>query len=223
MRRSFTLAALAVAALMAAGSAYAQGVPVANRSDLSGPTIDWGVLGPEGTNPGNPFTTSAGIGTVTGSTNGIFHRYDAASGWNGGFSPGDHLLYTSGSNMTFDFSSPIFGFGTQTWYDIPPSGDVVFTEYLGLVQTGTFTYTTGGGNACNCNQATFFGIMDNSGFDRVVLQTLGSSGTFDFAINDVTLEEVNITPVTTPEPASLLLFGTGLTSLAGVIRRRRKN
>jgi len=40
----------------------------------------------------------------------------------------------------------------------------------------------------------------------------------DFAINDVTLDSSGEAP--TPEPSSLLLFGTGLVGFAGVLRRK---
>jgi hypothetical protein len=218
MRRSFTLSA--VAALMVAGSAYAQSVPVATRAELSGPTIDWGTTSPSGSS----FTAPAGSGTVTVSTNGTFIGYVAGSGWQGGFTDGDNLLFTyQGSYMQFDFSGAVHGFGTQTWFNYPPSGQLTFSTYLGGVLNGYFAYSTGGGYDCNCDQATFFGAINSGGFDRVVIDATVQDGgnPFEFAINDVTLNEGTIGPV--PEPASLLLLGTGITSLAGFVRRRRKS
>ena len=79
---------------------------------------------------------------------------------------------------------------------------------------GSWTYATGGGGG-GLGTATFFGVLDDSGFDRVVM-TGNASGFQEFAVNDL-----GINAIATPEPASLWLVGTGLLLGAGAAGRRR--
>ena len=205
MRRTAALLS-SVAFLTLAQPASAQ-TTTGNRADFSG-NINWS---------SGFINTPAGSTTVSASSNGVLQLAVAGISWGGGFTDGDALLFDGGGSfMQFDFASAISGFGTQAWFNYF-SGSVVFQEYLGSTLKGSWSYGTGAGGGGNNNQATFFGVLDNSGFDRVVM-TGNAPGFQEFAINDVA-----INATTTPEPASLALLGSGLVAVFGVARRRRNS
>ena len=173
-----------------------------NRGDFSG-TVNWS---------SGFINTAAGSTTVSVSSNGALQLAVAGINWGGGFTNGDQLLYNGGgSYMQFDFASPITGFGTQAWFNYS-GGSIGFEEYLGNTLRGFWLFGTGAGGVGNNNQATFFGVLDSSGLDRVVMTSCASYQ--EFAINDVA-----INTTTTPEPATLALFATGL---VGVFWRNRR-
>ncbi len=63
----------------------------------------------------------------------------------------------------------------------------------------------------------YTGTVDATSATSTLDLTFGNDVGY-FQLDDVSV--VNTTPVVTPEPGSLLLFGTGLLALAGVARRR---
>lgn len=53
--------------------------------------------------------------------------------------------------------------------------------------------------------------------DTIIFKTLNDNGVSDFSVAGLTYS-----PAEVPEPATMLLFGAGLTALTGVIRRKRR-
>lgn len=217
-----TLAAVALLATTAVsaqaqtsfiGSDVAFGTPAGN--------IFWGSLGSVYTNVSNPFTINSTIGGLSANVSqagaSSFQRRDQGNGWGGNFGGGAQLLWTAGGNgpMSLLFNNAISAFGTQIQADFYGS----FTAYISAYDAGnnllgSFS-ANGNSNGAGNNSALFVGVSSTSGISRVELNV--NTGNGDFAINDVRLDSTS-----TPEPASFVLFGTGLAALGFVRRRRNK-
>lgn len=210
------LAVAAAVILFAAVAAADSFTTYTSRSSFGGnDSLDWGQLGPAFTSVASGTTaTSVGSVGVTVTDNGGYERRDQgiSGGWNGNFSPGDHLLWNMQNGPdTWTFSQGISGIGFNIQDDAFGSFVATFT-----LSTGDTFSTSGNSNANSDGSAAFWGIFDNSGANITSLTI--STGSNDFAVNQLSL----YTGAVTPEPASLVLFGSGLLGLGGVIRRRRK-
>ncbi len=157
--------------------------------------------------------TGANIGSVI-LTTGNFISYDSNTFTYTFSSVGSSLVITANSN---------FGNGV-------PAGSVLFsgnfTGTITLTQTGCFTFT-----GCNIPFQLSGTIAGTLGQDLMNLFGLGNSSNasgwvmqtqlvFASETDPMSFIQQGDASVVVPEPGTLALFGTGLLSVAGILRRR---
>lgn len=192
-----------------------------NPSDI----IDWTQLGPDFTVVGTPalvFTANgypALVGNVTGAP---FARVDAGNSWQESkFDFGESLVWTGGGGpFLMQLGQPVNSVG----FGIEPDQFGLFTAIVSLYDPsanllGTFSFN-GDSPVCDPNcyggDEMFVGIADHSGnnIGFILIDTTTAAGiSSDFAIDDPSFTYV-------PEPGSLVLLGSGLIGVAGLVRRK---
>ncbi len=212
MTKRKLLASIAVVAVYVFGqvpSAYAGAIQLTNVSDLTpgGTQITYPTSIPDSFN----FNLSAGGVTLTFSS-GIFSVLDS-DGFD--FPAGTTLLLTQGGSLTIDFGPGVQEFGLFAQSREFNFETFTFDVYHGPAAPTSFT----AGPADNSGVpgvALFLGSRATNG-DLITQVVIGEPDN-NFAVGPITFSEP-VAAETVPEPASLLLLGTGL---LGAVRLRKR-
>jgi len=207
-------AVLLAASLGVAAQTQAQ-TAVTNRNQIvNGQTFTWN----NATGSGPLTFNLGGVGATASGNGSLFGPCVVGACWSGGFNSGQYItMLNSGANqVTFTFASDISAFATQAWFSSGfVGGNIVVDAFRGNTLTGTYNFTTGGG-AINPAQASVMGVLDNSGFDKLVFTSSPNGGSEDFAMNDITFLSSTV-----PEPSTYALMLVGLGTIGFAARRRR--
>ncbi len=168
-------------------------------SSFTGSTVSWQYYA-----YGGPYAgvESSGSFTVNGTVGGTF--IDIADN--------SYFNIIAGSNyVTFDYS--VDSYGSATWADSVLSLSPDIYNGIDLMFTGAPTITS----------VTIDPATNMVGFASSYLYFTGSEIQVDWHLlpfDTSTIVKLDLNGTSTPEPGSLLLFGSGLLGAVGVIRRK---
>jgi hypothetical protein len=147
-----------------------------------------------------------------------FYNLQEGVTWNGQFANGQGILYNgalfgnNGVDFVLTFDQGVYAAGTyiQSDYYGP------FTAFVTLYDQNSNvigTFSAGGYSTYGPGTALFLGGYDNVPFWAIQFGVVDQFGLDDIAIGTTWYN-------TTPEPGTLVLFGSSVLGLAGYLRRR---
>ena len=179
-----------------------------------------------------PVTSFLGNSALIGNTNGgQFLTVQESYTWLGNFDYGEYLAWTgnpnfgigSGGPFAIVLANPASSIGIGIQADLFGG----FTAKISLFNTGgVLIYSntfSGVSNGSEAGDNLFVGLGDLTGVNigAIVISTDSGANnpmfSNDFAVNDPSF---TYAPIPTPEPGSLMLLGSGLLGVAGLVRRK---
>ncbi len=223
------LALLLCCLVFAVGSAWAGTGLITNPAQINQDYYDWciqfGCLN-DYTQYATPQPITSQIFGVTGTVglNGGFQSfYNLQEGvtWSGQFANNEGILYNgrllgnqdAGFVVTFDM--PVLAAGTYIQSDYYGA----FTAFVTIYDINSQvvgTWVEDGNSGFGPGTALFIGAYDSQGIYAIQFDVQDQFGLNDVAIGTTWINTIN----TTPEPGTLVLFGSSALGLAGYLRRR---
>lgn len=212
------ICALGLCGLLAAAAAEARAdaVQLFARSQLSASATTAQYADPAYSILSSPFVMSAAGNSLTFSNSGQFERRDDGPEFQTDFAEGTRLLLSQGTTnnvTTIDFAAGVtqLGFDLQ---DFPVVGNFQIEVFNGDTSLGTFSVLDIAGDGL----PAFFGVSTSGG--DVITRVVITGFTANYAIGPVSFVNASA-PAEVPEPATLLLLGTGVAGAFAAARRRR--
>jgi len=209
--------------VLAVGSGWAGAGLTTNPAQINQAYVDWCVnFGCTGGSFPTPRMWTSNIGgTGTVGLNGGFQNFynlQQSVSWNGNFPANMGLVYNgavfgnipAGVVTTFDQGVYAAGAFIQANFYGP------FTAYVTLFDINSLpigTFSAAGLSNNLVGTALFMGAYDNAPFYAMQFDVVDQFGANDMSIGTTWYN-------TTPEPGTLVLFGTSALGLAGYLRRR---
>ncbi len=225
-KRIFTSVAiiLTISIFSSPGQSQAATMMITSRAGLvSSDYFDWSGFGSNFTDvpsPSGPLFSHNGNLQVTATINQSNYSQVRLQGdlWLGNFAPGDYVLYTTefGTGMVLNFNIPIMGAGAQ----LQPNYMGNFTariEAFGSTGNSLGAFMLDGSSTSDAdNSAMFLGIRSDSADIAKISYSIFFPGNRAFGVNRLDVASA------IPEPAAMLLLGSGLVGFVAFGRKMNK-